>query len=287
MAGYAKLWSGITESSLWGGSKEARLLFVTLLAKADSTGFVEAAPSGLARLANLTRQEIDSALQELTSPDPESKSKIADGKRVAIVPRGVCVVNYEDYRKRRDDEERREYMRDYMRQYRASHETNVNSGKQGKPPLAQAEAEAEAEGKAEEQERPPSAPSVPLLKVKKEKPPKKIKTTALNPESVRAFEVAWNKPPKTFNTWSKETKSFEDIHVVKGSRMQAERNFQAIVDAGVATPADLCYAFQSYILEGEGPKKGFFQHVSTFFGPEKATYLEWLERGRELSREGA
>jgi hypothetical protein len=33
----------------------------------------------------------------------------------------------------------------------------------------------------EKEERPPSAPSVPLLKVKKEKPPKKIKTTALKP----------------------------------------------------------------------------------------------------------
>ena len=42
MASYGKLWSGITESSLWGGSKEARLLFVTLLAKADSTGFIDA-----------------------------------------------------------------------------------------------------------------------------------------------------------------------------------------------------------------------------------------------------
>lgn len=147
MAGYGKLWSGITESSLWGGSKEARLLFVTLLAKADSVGFVEAAPSGLARLANLSREEVDAALAELTSPDPESKSKVADGRRVAIVPMGVCVVNYEEYRKRRDDEERKEYMREYMRTYRAQKTTvltDVNTGKQGKPALAKAEAEAEA-----------------------------------------------------------------------------------------------------------------------------------------------
>ena len=123
MAGYGKLWSGITESSLWGGSKEARLLFVTLLAKADATGFVEASPSGLARLANLSREETDSALEELTSPDPDSKSKVADGRRVAIVPCGVCVVNYEEYRKRRDDDERRGYMREYMRDYRQKHTT--------------------------------------------------------------------------------------------------------------------------------------------------------------------
>ena len=70
MGGYAKLWSGITESSLWDGSKEARLLFVSMLARADQVGFVEAAPSGLARIANLTKEEVASALEELTSPDP-------------------------------------------------------------------------------------------------------------------------------------------------------------------------------------------------------------------------
>jgi hypothetical protein len=163
MAGYGKIWSGITESSLWDGSKEARLLFVTLLAKADGVGFVEAAPSGLARLANLTRAEIDSALAELTSPDPESKSKTADGRRVAIVPRGVCVVNYEEYRARRDDEERRQYMREYMREYRkknTSHVNNVNSGKSCNPQLAQAEAEAE-EIKDPTQEMKPMGEPVP------------------------------------------------------------------------------------------------------------------------------
>ena len=168
MATFCKLWSGITESSLWGGSKEARLLFVTLLAKADSTGFVEAAPSGLARLANLTRSEIDTALKELTSPDPESKSKVAEGKRVAFVEGGVCVVNYEEYRKRRDDEERREYMREYMRLYRSGL-TDVNSSKHGKPPLAQGELEGELELEGEKDKRvcmegdkPPSMPPSPL-----------------------------------------------------------------------------------------------------------------------------
>lgn len=160
---YAKLFGTITESSLWGASKDARILFVSLLAKADSTGFIEAALPGLARMANLTLAETEAALADLMAPDKYSKSTAHEGRRVVEVERGWCLVNYEAYRERRNDEERREYMREYMKKYR---ETPVNSSKQSvnsskhsvnsskhsvnkskpcKPPLAQAETETSKE----------------------------------------------------------------------------------------------------------------------------------------------
>lgn len=119
MAGFVKLWPGITESSLWDRSKEARLLFVALLAKADPTGFVEAVPGGLARLANLSREEVDRALEELTTPDPESEFGTDDGRRVEVIPGGYRILNYQAYRQRRDSVAHAEYMRGYMRDYRA------------------------------------------------------------------------------------------------------------------------------------------------------------------------
>lgn len=146
---YAKLFSTITESSLWSASKDARLLFLSMLAKADSTGFVEAALPGLARLANLSLGETESALAELMAPDPYSKSPDCDGARVVKVERGWCLVNYEVYRERRDDEVRREYMRSYMREYRLGKQS-VNNVSDGKPRLAQAEAEASPEGEGRE-----------------------------------------------------------------------------------------------------------------------------------------
>lgn len=155
MSGFAKLYGTITESSLWTTSKETRLLFITMLARCDETGFMEAVPSGLARTANLTLEETHRALEELGLPDPESKSKALDGRRVVKVDRGYMVVNYEEFRKRRDEVARREYMRDYMRKYRETGEdprkhplTNVNTVNQSKPckpQLAQAEAETETE----------------------------------------------------------------------------------------------------------------------------------------------
>lgn len=157
---YAKLFSSITESSLWCDTKDVRILFVTMLAKADQNGFVEASLPGLARVANLTLDETEQALDCLRAPDPYSKNPANEGRRVADVPGGFAVLNYDDYRSRRNAEERREYMREYMQQYRKQDEKprkqRVNKRKQkltdvnhSKPPLAYTETETEADTKTQ------------------------------------------------------------------------------------------------------------------------------------------
>jgi len=132
---HAKLFSSITDSSLWSCPKDVRLLFITLLAKADATGFFEAALPGLARAANLTIEETRPALEILMAPDPHSKDlddqPELEGRRVVKAPGGWMVVNYQKYRARQSEEDRREYMRDYMRDYRASKQT-VNSVSESK-----------------------------------------------------------------------------------------------------------------------------------------------------------
>jgi hypothetical protein len=120
-----------------------------------------------------------------------------------------------------------------------------------------------------------------------EKPPrvKKLKTTELKPESVEAFQAAWETIPASVVRWDANVRRDIEEAVAKGSRAEAERNFQAIVDAKIATPRTLYVALYAYITEGEGPRKGFVQHCATFYGPKKRTYLEWLERARELESE--
>lgn len=124
---FVKLFSTITESSLWSESKETRVLFVTMLAKADATGFVEAALPGLARVSNLSLEETRVAVAQLEGPDPHSKNPANEGRRVIHVPErgGWQILNYAAYRERRNDEERQAYMRQYMKQYRAK---NKNGG---------------------------------------------------------------------------------------------------------------------------------------------------------------
>ncbi|MDA1178800.1 MAG: hypothetical protein O2931_08400 [Planctomycetota bacterium] len=153
--GYTKLFSSITESSLWSEPKEVRILFVSMLARADATGFVEASLPGLARMSNLTLEETESGIANLEGPDKYSKNEDNEGRRITKVDGGWCIINYEEYRNRRSDEDRREYMREYMAKYRrGKHSVNSTANKvskkanskpsvsRGKPPLAQATATA-------------------------------------------------------------------------------------------------------------------------------------------------
>ena len=162
MASYAKLFSSITESSLWCvGSKEARLLFVSMLARADAAGVVESSLPGLAKLASLTLDETVNAVNELESPDPHDRSGVAEGRRITKIDGGWMLVNYSVYRERRSEAERREYMRTYMQEYRKRGVNNdVNSVSKSKPMLAQAEAEAEEKKTtfAQTSEQPKSSP---------------------------------------------------------------------------------------------------------------------------------
>jgi len=146
---FAKMFSSITESSLWSEPKEVRLLFVTMLAKADSCGFIEASVPGLARVANLTIEETVTSLEVLQSPDTYSKNPDNEGRRILSVVGGFMLLNYEDYRARRNSEERREYMREYMSNYRKQSANKLAKSNRSKSQLAQAETETETETETE------------------------------------------------------------------------------------------------------------------------------------------
>ena len=99
MNGFALLWSKILDSSLWiQGSKETRLVWVTLLAMKDSKGIVQASVIGLADRAKVTVEECRDSLQVLLNPDPEDTSKVDDGRRIREVRGGWQIVNHDLYR---------------------------------------------------------------------------------------------------------------------------------------------------------------------------------------------
>jgi hypothetical protein len=137
---YAKLFSRITESSLMEESINVRYVFVMLLAIADPKAHVIGTDVAIARRINIPLEEFQLCVEALMRPDPNSNSEEEEGRRLvrSTEERGYRIVNYLTYRNFRDEEHRREYMRGYMKDYRSK--TAVNSGKQGKPRLAQAEA---------------------------------------------------------------------------------------------------------------------------------------------------
>lgn len=120
---YTKLFSSITESTVWGESYSTRVVWVTMLAMADAQGDVYGAIPGLARRANVTLQEVEKALAAFLSPDPYSRTKDDDGRRIAVIDGGWRLINHAKYGEVRNAEERREYKREWDRKNRSRNPT--------------------------------------------------------------------------------------------------------------------------------------------------------------------
>lgn len=99
---FAKLDSGIINSSIWSEPLETRVLWITILAMKDENGFVATAKSGLQRAANITSDQFDIAIKCLESPDEESRTADYDGRRVEKVEGGWIVLNNDKYKLRED-----------------------------------------------------------------------------------------------------------------------------------------------------------------------------------------
>lgn len=103
--GFTKLYSTILDSSVWGESKDVKLLWVTMLAMTKQHGKVTASVGGLARRAGLTREECEAALAVLEAPDPDDSSGVDEGRRVRRVEGGWIVTNHKRYRDFRTDKQ--------------------------------------------------------------------------------------------------------------------------------------------------------------------------------------
>ena len=99
MTGFTLLWAKILDSSIWiNGTKEDRILWVTMMAMRDREGVVLASLVGLANRAKLTIEECKKSLKVLLSPDPDDTSKVDGGRRLREVPGGWLLVNHDLYR---------------------------------------------------------------------------------------------------------------------------------------------------------------------------------------------
>ena len=123
MSGYAKLFASIVESSIWDEDPATCKVWVTLLALADSEGFIRGSPGWLAKRARVNVDIVDMALTKFQSPDPHSRTPSDEGRRLESTPDGWVIINYAYYRdqdgKELSKDPRRTYQREWMRQKRA------------------------------------------------------------------------------------------------------------------------------------------------------------------------
>lgn len=120
MSVYTKLFHSIVTSTIWSEDDQTRIIWITMLAMANQHGELEASVPGLAKLATVPIEATEAAIQKLLSPDPYSRTKDFDGRRIEIIDGGWRILNYEKYRERGSIEDKREQDRIRQQRHRAS-----------------------------------------------------------------------------------------------------------------------------------------------------------------------
>jgi hypothetical protein len=115
---YTKLFSSITESTIWQEPAATRIVWITMLAMCDRLGRVHASIPGLASRAKVTLAEAEDALVRFMAPDKYSRTKDHEGRRISEIDGGWLLLNHAKYRDMRDEESRREYNAEWMRRKR-------------------------------------------------------------------------------------------------------------------------------------------------------------------------
>lgn len=117
--GYTKLFGSILSSTIWLEEHHVVRVWIAMLAMKNIDGVVEAAIPGLAHVARVTTPQCEEALAKFLAPDPYSRTKDHEGRRIAEVEGGWLVLNHDKYRDKLDADDQRAKANERMRKYRA------------------------------------------------------------------------------------------------------------------------------------------------------------------------
>ena len=118
---YAKAFSSMFDGSMYGAGSDAFAVWLYLLVKSDHFGHIDINPCKLAGEIGMAPDAVERAIEYLGAPDPRSRSKECEGRR--IVKEGEFlyhVVNFEKYKEMRDAESKKAYDREYRRKQRGT-----------------------------------------------------------------------------------------------------------------------------------------------------------------------
>lgn len=117
---WAPLLTSILDSSIWvNTSPETKLVWVVMLAKKNFKGYVDMSLPGLAKAAEISLEKAAAAVTILESPDPLSRNKAHEGRRIRpVTGGGWLILNHTYYRDMIANAQRREYLRRWAKDKR-------------------------------------------------------------------------------------------------------------------------------------------------------------------------
>jgi hypothetical protein len=95
---HTKLFSTITDSTIWDESPMTCKIWITLLAMSDWHGCVYASVPGLANRARATIEQVEEALRVFRAPDKYSRSQEYEGRRIEDIDGGWLLLNHKKHR---------------------------------------------------------------------------------------------------------------------------------------------------------------------------------------------
>lgn len=126
---FAKVFSSMYTGSMYGAGMHVFAVWGWVLANKDENGELEINPPLVSHVLGGTVEQVEDAIQYLTSPDPRSRSSEHEGRRLIKISQfGYRVVNHEQYRKRGGS--RAEYWRQW-RQKNGKGETGDDPAREG------------------------------------------------------------------------------------------------------------------------------------------------------------
>lgn len=128
--GFTKLFGSILDSTVWLETNEVRIVWITMLAMANRDGVIEASVPGLAKRANVGREHVERAIEVFSAPDPDSRSREHDGRRIETIDGGWRLLNHEKYRRRASIEDARDQAAERKRRQRDRQRTPRDVGGQ-------------------------------------------------------------------------------------------------------------------------------------------------------------
>lgn len=142
---FTKLFSSITESTVWCEPDPIRIVWITMLAMADRQGRIWASIPGLANRARVSIPDCEAAVTRFLAPDTYSRTPDHEGRRIEAIDGGWLLLNHDKYRAMRDEESRRTYQREWAKERRQK----VSTVDPSRPQSTYAEADTDSEKNSE------------------------------------------------------------------------------------------------------------------------------------------
>jgi uncharacterized phage protein (TIGR02220 family) len=97
---FVKLDCNIVFKSIWNEDSDTKVVWITMLAMAESDGLLQAAVTGIATVSKVSIENTQKAIDIFLAPDKLSTNTANEGRRIERVQEGYKILNYEAYRQK-------------------------------------------------------------------------------------------------------------------------------------------------------------------------------------------